>query len=263
MTDQANQDTRPRIGVSFKLLVLAALAALMVAGYWLFRDTLTLAGLAEQETQLRELQVEHAALVYGVAFLVYVAVTGLSLPGATVLTLAYGWYFGVPRGLVLVSFASTSGATLAFLLSRFLFRETIRQRFTDRLAGFNRSLEREGPFYLFTLRLIPAMPFLVINAVMGLTPIRVRTFWWVSQLGMLPGTLVYLYAGASVPSLQTLADNGINAVFTAAQLAQIAVALALLGLLPLVVRWTLKIVSRHQRAKPTDPQLHDSEQSEL
>lgn len=179
-------------------------------------------------------------MVYGVAFLVYVVVTGLSLPGAAVLTLVYGWYFGLFRGIVLVSFASTAGATLAFLLSRFLFRDAIQKRFGQRLDSFNESLEREGPFFLFTMRLIPAVPFFVINAVMGLTPIRTTTFWWVSQLGMLAGTAVYVYAGSSVPNLQALADDGIGAVFSLSQLAQIVTAFVLLGLFPLIVRLAMK-----------------------
>ncbi|WP_040769634.1 TVP38/TMEM64 family protein, partial [Novipirellula maiorica] len=161
-----------------------------------------------------------------------------------VLTLVYGWYFGFGRGLILVSFASTAGATVAFLLSRFLFRDTIQNRFGERLKSFNASLEKEGPFFLFTLRLIPAVPFFVINAVMGLTPIRTRTFWWVSQIGMLAGTAVYVYAGSSVPDLQTLADQGIGAVFTSGQLWQIGSAFVLLGLFPLIVRWTMKLIQR-------------------
>ena len=163
----------------------------------------------------------------------------------------FGWYFGVLQGVLLVSFASTTGATLAFLLSRFLFRNSVQNRFGDRLNAFNRALEREGPFYLFSLRLIPAVPFFVINAVMGLTPIRVWTFWWVSQLGMLAGTLVYVYAGSTVPDLATLANQGINAVFSARQLTQILVAFVLLGLFPLISRWIIKRVIR-RRAKPSE-----------
>jgi uncharacterized membrane protein YdjX (TVP38/TMEM64 family) len=148
-----------------------------------------------------------------------------------------------------VSFASTAGATMAFLLSRFLFRDAIERRFGERLDKFNLALQREGPFFLFTLRLIPAVPFFVINAVMGLTPIRTWTFWWVSQLGMLAGTTVYVYAGSSVPSLQTLADAGINAVFTPAQLAQILTAFALLGMFPLAVRGLMKLFVRSTPTK--------------
>jgi uncharacterized membrane protein YdjX (TVP38/TMEM64 family) len=227
-----------------KLILLALLAVLIIVGYTQFRETLTLTSLAQKEAQLREVQHQHPVLVYGAAFLLYVMVTGLSLPGATVLTLVYGWYFGVLRGVIVVSFASTTGATLAFLMSRFLFRDAIQRRFGDRLEKFNQALEREGPFFLFTLRLIPAVPFFVINAVMGLTPIRTRTFWWVSQLGMLAGTVVYVYAGSSVPSLRTLAEEGIHAVFTPGQLTQIVAAFALLGLFPLAVRWVVKPASR-------------------
>jgi uncharacterized membrane protein YdjX (TVP38/TMEM64 family) len=108
------------------------------------------------------------------------------------MTLLYGWFFKFVAALLVVSFASTTGTTLAFLLSRYLLRDAIQQKFGERLAGFNGALEREGAFYLFTLRLIPAVPFFVINVVMGLTPIRVWTFWWVSQLGMLPGTCVFV-----------------------------------------------------------------------
>jgi len=224
-------------------------AGSVVVAYTQFGDVLTLKNFAREEARLRSLQQQHPVLVYGAAFLLYVIVTGLSLPGATVLSLTYGWYFGVLRGVILVSFASTAGATLAFLMSRFLFRDAIQRRFGDRLEGFNQALEREGPFYLFTLWLIPAVPFFVINVVMGLTPIRTRTFWWVSQLGMLAGTAVFVYAGSGVPSLQTLADEGINAVFTPTQLTQIVTAFVLLGLFPLAVRWVVKRVSAGKGTK--------------
>jgi len=235
-------DTQAGHGLWLKLVVVSLVAVVLVVAYARFGDMLTLDHLATQETQLRSVQQQHPLLIYGVALAIYVAVTGLSLPGATVLTLVFGWYFGLVRGVVLVSFASTAGATAAFLLSRFLFRDAIERRFGQRLANFNRSLEREGPFFLFTLRLIPAVPFFVINAVMGLTPIRGRTFWWVSQLGMLPGSAVYVYAGSSVPTLRALADHGIQAVFTPRQLTHILIAFVLLGLFPLAVRWTMKVL---------------------
>jgi len=174
--------------------------------YFQFGDRLSLDYLAEHETTLREYQRSHPLLVYGAAFLIYVAVTGLSLPGATAMTLIMAWYFGFVRAVILVSFASTLGATLAFLLSRFILRDSIQAKFGDRLQTFNAALDREGAFYLFTLRLIPAIPFFVINVVMGLTKIRVWTFWWVSQLGMVAGTMVYVYAGSTIPGLAQLAD---------------------------------------------------------
>jgi uncharacterized membrane protein YdjX (TVP38/TMEM64 family) len=160
-----------------------------------------------RETGLREFQTNHPVLVYLMAFLIYVCVTGLSLPGAAALTLVYGWYFGLLPGVILVSFASTTGATVAFLFSRFIFRDAIRNRFAERLVKFDQALQLEGAFYLFTLRLIPIVPFFVINLVMGLTRLKIWTFWWVSQLGMLAGTIVYVYAGSTLPSLMNLTDT--------------------------------------------------------
>ncbi len=227
-----------------KIAVLLAVIGVVLVAYTQFGDVLSLQNLAQQESQLRDFQQQNPILVYGIAFLIYVVVAGLSLPGAAMLTLLYGWYFGLGPGIVVVSFSSTAGATLAFLLSRFLFRDAIQRRFGDRLSRFNVSLEREGPFFLFTLRLIPAVPFFVINAVMGLTPIRTRTFWWVSQLGMLAGTAVYVYAGSSVPTLRMLADQGVNAVFTPIQMSQIILAFVLLGLFPLLARWGVKVFKK-------------------
>ncbi len=228
-----------------RLFVLAVVLVAAVVGYVQFGDRLTLQSLAASESQLRHFQADHPILVYGVAFAVYVGVTGLSVPVATGLALIYGWYFGLWRGVIVVSFASTAGATLALLLSRYLFGRAVQRRFGARLSGFNEALRREGPFFLFTLRLIPAFPFFVVNLVMGLTPIRVRTFWWASQLGMLPVTIVHIYASSRVPSLEVLAQHGMRAVLTPSQLTQIVVALTLLGVLPLVVRLIAK------RLRPT------------
>jgi pyruvate/2-oxoglutarate dehydrogenase complex dihydrolipoamide dehydrogenase (E3) component/uncharacterized membrane protein YdjX (TVP38/TMEM64 family) len=176
--------------------------------------------------------VSNPILTAAVYFVVYVAVTTLSLPGATVMTLAGGAVFGLLWGTLLVSFASTIGATLAFLVSRFLLRDMIQQRFGDKLKAVNAGVEKDGAFYLFTLRLVPAFPFFVINLVMGLTPLATRTFYWVSQLGMLAGTLVYVNAGtqlARIESLNDILSPGLIASFT------------VLGVFPLVAR---KIVER-------------------
>jgi len=222
--------------LAIKLAVAALFVALAGFGYWKFGDFLTFDYLATQEEWLRQQQSEHPILTYVVACVVYVSVTGLSIPGATVLTLVYAWYFGLLKGVVLVSFASTAGATVAFLVSRYLFRSTIETRFGERLEQFNESLEIEGPFYLFTLRLIPAVPFFVINVVMGLTPLKTLTYWWVSQLGMLPGTIVYVYAGSSVPSLKELAEQGTSGILSF----NIIAAFVLLGTFPLLVRLLMK-----------------------
>ena len=167
-------------------------------------------------------------LVAALYFAAYVAVTALSLPGAAVMTLAGGALFGLGWGLLIVSFASTIGATLAFLVSRHLLRDSVQARTGERLKTINDGIARDGAFYLFSLRLVPAFPFFVINLLMGLTPIRTRTFYWVSQLGMLPGTLVYVNAGTELGAVHSLAgvlSPGLVASFV------------LLGLFPLIARW--------------------------
>jgi uncharacterized membrane protein YdjX (TVP38/TMEM64 family) len=189
-----------------KLFLAGAFALAVIVLYLLLADRITLDALAERESMLREFQKANPWFTYVAVFCIYVTVTGLSLPGATPMSLLIGWYFGLIRGVILVSFASTTGATVAFLLSRHLLRESIQSRFAQYLKTFNNELDRDGPFYLFTLRLIPAVPFFVINVVMGLTRVRVWTFWWVSQIGMLAGTIVYVYAGSSIPDLTQLAD---------------------------------------------------------
>ena len=219
-----------------KWVVLGVVVVAIGVAYTQFGDALSLEGIAERESALRDFQTANPLAVFGVAFAIYVAVTGLSLPGAAAMTLVFGWYFGFVPALVLVSFASTGGATLAFLLSRYILRSSIQSRFGERLRAFNTALELDGAFYLFTLRLVPAVPFFVINLVMGLTPIRALTFWWVSQLGMLPGTAVFVYAGATVPDLQTLSNQGAGGILSP----QLIVAFVLLGVFPLLVKRALR-----------------------
>jgi uncharacterized membrane protein YdjX (TVP38/TMEM64 family) len=225
-----------------RLLVLVAIVALALTVWILFRDELSLEALATREAEFRAHAVRRPLVAVAIAFGMYVAVTGLSLPLATVLTLSIAWFFtqafaaaGFWIALVVVSFGATTGSTLAFLLSRYLFRRAVRERFGERLQRTDAALAREGVFYLFTLRLLPVVPFFVVNLVMGLTPLRTRTFWWVSQLGMLPGSAIYTYAGSTIPSLAELADEGIGSVLTW----QIAAALTLLACFPLVVRAVL------------------------
>ena len=170
-------------------------------------------------------------------FFLYVVITGLSLPGAAILTLAAGALFGLAWGTVISSFASTFGATLAFLFSRYLFRESIQGRFADKLAAVNRGMEQDGAFYLFTLRLVPVFPYFIINLVMGLTPIRVLTFFLVSQAGMLAGTIVYVNAGtqlAKIEQLKDIASPGLLLSF------------ALLGIFPLLAKKTVDYLKRRK-----------------
>ncbi len=244
MDSETRTESEPKSKVAFivKIVVLLTIGAGLAYLYWNYGDSLKLKNLASKESDIRQYQANHPVLVYGAAFLIYVAVTGLSLPGAAVMTLVFGWYFGFVRGLILVSFASTAGATMAFLLSRYLLRNSIQSRFGDRLTAFNESLEREGAFYLFTLRLIPAVPFFVINVVMGLTPLTTSRFWWVSQLGMLPGTAVYVYAGSQFPDLQTLAEKGGKGILTP----QLFAAFVVLGLFPIAIK---KLMAKFRPAK--------------
>jgi pyruvate/2-oxoglutarate dehydrogenase complex dihydrolipoamide dehydrogenase (E3) component/uncharacterized membrane protein YdjX (TVP38/TMEM64 family) len=175
-----------------------------------------------------------AALIF---FLAYVAVTGLSLPGAAVMTLAAGAIFGLLWGTVLVSFASSLGATLAFLVSRFLLRDWVQGRFGERLRAINLGVEKEGGFYLFTLRLVPVFPFFMINLLMGLTPIRTGTFYWVSQIGMLAGTLVYVNAGTQLAGIDSL-----RGILSPALIASFA----LLGVFPLIAKKIVEAIKAHQ-----------------
>jgi len=187
-----------------KILILAALAAL-VAAYFHFDlgQYLTIEGIKGVVNDVQGFYAENQIAVLAGFFAVYVGVTAASLPGAAIMTLAAGALFGLVLGTVLVSFASTLGATLAFLSSRFVLRDTIEARFGERLKTINDGLERDGAFYLFTLRMIPAVPFFVINLVMGLTRIKTWTFAWVSQIGMLLGTIVYVNAGTQLAQIES------------------------------------------------------------
>ena len=219
------------------MLCLVLLAA--VVCFFAVRQYLDIGFLASQEQLLQDYYRSNPVIVLAAAFAIYATVTGLSVPGASPMSLVMAWFFGFSTALVLISFASTAGATIAFLISRYLFRDWIQASFGGRLEKFNTALEEEGAFYLFTLRLIPLVPFFVINSVMGLTKLRTTTFWWVSQLGMLAGTAVYCYAGSRIPDLQTLREQGVGAVINQQQLTQITIALVLLGLFPIVAKKTI------------------------
>ena len=211
-----------------RLLVAAAIMVAIVAFF---------ATGAHRHFSLENVKAQHAAIAAwresspaaaGAAFFAaYVAVTGLSLPGAALMTLAGGAVFGLLWGTLIISFASSIGATAAFLGSRFVLRDWVQSRFGPQLQGMNRGFEKEGGFYLFTLRLIPAVPFFAINLAMGLTPIRTWTFYWVSQLGMLAGTIVYVNAGTELARIDSL--QGILSW-------QLIGAFLLLGLFPLAAK---------------------------
>ncbi|RDH86509.1 MAG: pyridine nucleotide-disulfide oxidoreductase [endosymbiont of Seepiophila jonesi] len=186
------------------LLLLVIIGLVGAFFYFDLTQYLTLEYLQTQRDALIEWRRSEPLFAAALFFVVYVLVTALSLPGATVMTLAVGAVFGLLWGLLLVSFASTIGATLAFVIARFLLRDTVQSRFGDRLKSINAGIEKDGAFYLFTLRLVPLFPFFVINLVMGLTPIKTITFYWVSQVGMLAGTIVYVNAGTQLAGLDSL-----------------------------------------------------------
>ncbi|MFA7823677.1 FAD-dependent oxidoreductase [Aeromonas dhakensis] len=204
--------------------------------------------------QLQARQAELAALVerhFGAAALlfvvVYVVSTALSLPGASLLTLAGSAVFGVAWGLLLVSFASSIGATLAFLSARFLLRDWVERRFGDKLASLQAGMKKEGALYLLSLRLIPIFPFFLVNLLMGLTPIRVSTYYWVSQLGMLPGTFVYVLAGSELANL-TSTGNILSP--------GLMLALTLLGLMPMLLKGLQRRLALHRLHAPYRKPTH-------
>jgi pyruvate/2-oxoglutarate dehydrogenase complex dihydrolipoamide dehydrogenase (E3) component/uncharacterized membrane protein YdjX (TVP38/TMEM64 family) len=212
-------------------LVVIALLGGIVAFFALgLQHQLSLDALKVRQHDLAAFRLTHPIWLAAGFFLVYVAVTALSLPAATLLTLAAGAVFGLLEGTLLVSFASSIGATLAFLASRFVLRDTVQQRFGKRLSTINEGMRLEGAFYLFTLRLVPVIPFFVVNLVLGLTTLRARTFYWVSQLGMLAATVVFVNAGTQLASLHSL--SGILSP-------RILGSFVLLGLFPLLARWIL------------------------
>ena len=236
-----------------RLLIIAALAAL-VAAYFFFGlgDYLTVEGIKQVAGDVGAYYERNPAQVIAGFFLVYVAVAAASLPGAAVMTLAAGALFGVLVGTIIVSFASTLGATLAFLASRYVLRDGIEARFGERLRTVNQGLERDGAFYLFTIRMIPLFPFFVVNLVMGLTRIGTWTFAWVSQIGMLLGTIVYVNAGtqlARIDSLSGIASPAVLASF------------ALLGIAPwfakAIIGWIKrrKVYAGFNRPKSFDRNL--------
>ncbi|MFW6323792.1 MAG: TVP38/TMEM64 family protein [Desulfovibrionales bacterium] len=227
-----------------KIGLIMVMAVVVILFFLLDLDRyLTLSYLQQSREQFQTLYANHTLLVLGGFFFLYVAATALSLPGATVLTLAAGALFGFRAGLVFVSFASTIGATLAFLFARFLLRDWVQRKFGKRLEKINTGVEREGAFYLFTLRLIPVFPFWLINLAMALTPIKAWTFYWVSQVGMLPGTVVYVNAGKQLGELDSV--GGILSW-------DLILSFALLGIFPLAGK-KLVALYRRRTGKPETP----------
>jgi len=222
--------------------VIVAIVVLMMSAFFIFDlgQYFTLEYLKSEKDNILELYQNNKLSTIAGYMLVYIAVTALSLPGAAIMTLAGGAIFGLLEGTIIVSFASTIGATLAFLVSRFLLRDSVQTKFGDKLKAINDGMDKEGAFYLFTLRLIPAFPFFVINLVMGMTRIKVSQFFLVSQIGMLPGTIVFVNAGSQLASIDSLAgilSPGIIFSFV------------LLGIFPLIAKKIIEFVKAQQVLK--------------
>ena len=214
------------------ILLIAAVIAFFATGA---ERLLSLDALRANEHWLTAAGARHPLLFAGAFLLTYVAVTGLSVPGALPLTVAGGALFGLVEGTLLVSFAASLGALLAFLATRLLFRDFVRRKFVRRLDQINRGIERDGSAYLLSLRLVPAVPFVLVNILFGVTRFSALRFYWLSQLGMLPATMVYVNAGTQLNRIQSL-----SGILSPAML----VSLLLLAALPLAARALSRVLTR-------------------
>jgi uncharacterized membrane protein YdjX (TVP38/TMEM64 family) len=222
------------------LIILLIIGAILLFKFLNVGDYFSLAYIKASREKFEALYAAHRFSVIAAFMAVYVLVTSLSLPGAAVLTLAGGALFGLWGGTIIVSFASSVGATLACLVARFVLRDWVQRRFAEKLKRVNDGIEREGAFYLFTLRLVPVFPFWLINMVMGLTSMPLRTFYWVSQLGMIPGTIVYVNAGKELGKIDSL-----SGIFSPG----LIMSFALLGVFPIAAKKMLAFYkSKKKRA---------------
>ncbi|HDY7830632.1 TVP38/TMEM64 family protein [Vibrio vulnificus] len=210
----------------FGILLIATIILLAVN----FSQYLTLDNAKAQQLALNSFIEENFLFASISYFVIYVGLTAFSVPGATVVTLLGAALFGFWYSLLLVSFASTIGATIAFLSSRYLLKDWVQARFGDKLSAINQGVEKDGAFYLFSLRLIPVFPFFLINLLMGLTPISIGRYYLTSQIGMLPGTAVYLNAGTQLADI-----NSLSGILSPTVLASFA----LLGVFPIAVKWIM------------------------
>ena len=220
--------------IKIGLLIVIVLAIIAFFFYDIQQYT-TLDYIKAKQQNILEYYKQNFFFVLVLFIFLYVLVTALSLPVATFLTLVGGALFGFSSGLIIVSFASTIGATLAFLMARFLAQNYVQKNFKNQLSKINKKFKSEGSFYLFALRLVPVFPFFIINVVMGLMTIKTWTFYWVSQLGMLPGTIVYVYAGTQLAQIETFSDITSPSML---------IAFALLGLFPLIAKNFIQFIRK-------------------
>ena len=225
----------------YKIILLLLIVAVVVAGAWLdISQYLTLEEFRTRQESLQTAVDQNLLASLIIYFLIYVTVAALNIPGAAVMTLVAGALFGLLFGTIVVSFASTIGATLAFLLSRYLLRDYVERRFSRAAERINNGVKKEGAYYLFTLRLVPIFPFFVINMAMALTRIRTRTFAWVSQIGMLAGTVVYVNAGTQIGRIESTAD-----ILSP----QLLASFVLLGIFPLLAKKVLGVIKMRRSGK--------------
>jgi uncharacterized membrane protein YdjX (TVP38/TMEM64 family) len=219
-----------------KIIIVLVIAGLIIA-FKVFNlsEYLTLSYIKDSQAKFEALYSENRGTVIAGYMAIYILVTSLSLPGAAIMTLAAGALFGLVVGTIVVSFASTIGATLACFVSRFVLRDWIQGKFGDKLKTINEGIEKEGSLYLFTLRLIPIFPFWLINLVMGLTKMPLRTFYWISQIGMFAGTIVYVNAGKELGKIESL--SGILSP-------TLILSFVLLGLFPIITKKLLGIYKK-------------------
>lgn len=226
----------------FKQALVVALNVGLIFAFFYFEldKKLTFAQLKTQRDWIETYYLSHTWQVISIYLLIYIGITAASLPGAAILTLAGGYLFGLTTGTIVVSFASTIGATLAFLLARFVFRSAVQSQFADRLKVINEGVQQDGKFYLFTLRLLPIFPFFLINLLMGLTPMSVRNFYLVSQLAMLPGTIAYVNAGTQLGQIDSL--SGILSP-------SLLLSFAVIGTLPWIAKLMVTLIKRRRKLR--------------
>ena len=221
-------------------IILAAIFAALFSAFFYFnlQQYINLQNLKEQKDALQQLYITQPVAISAAYFVIYVLVAALALPAAAIITLAGGAIFGFWHGLVLVSFASTIGATIAFILTRYLFHDAVQKKFGSQLETVNKGIETEGAFYVFGMRLVPLIPFVIVNSLLGLTKLKTITFYWASQLGMLIGTAVFVNAGTQLAEIDNLGDIlSVNLILS----------FVLLGVFPIIAKHGLNWVKKNKQ----------------
>ena len=222
-------------------ILLACVVLALIGAFFIFdlNQYFNLEYLKEQRANLQELNSDKPFLIAAAFFFAYVIITALALPAALLLTVSAGAIFGFIKGTIIVSFASTIGATIAFLLTRYLFHDGIQAKFGDRLETINKGIEREGAFYVFGLRLVPLFPFVMVNSLLALTKLKTWTYYWSSQLGMLAGTAVFVNAGTQLAEISSLGDIASP---------KLLASFALLGVFPIIAKYALSFLKKEPAA---------------